>query len=60
MSGGTPGIIGCIQVAELIKYVVGTGTLLVNRMLVFDALTMKFSELKVKRDPDCSHCGKYL
>ena len=58
--GVTPGIIGCIQVAELIKYVVGAGALLVNRMLVFDALTMKFSELKVKRDPDCSHCGQYL
>jgi molybdopterin-synthase adenylyltransferase len=58
--GVTPGIIGCIQVAELIKYVVGTGSLLVNRMLVFDALTMKFSELKVKRDPDCSHCSQYL
>jgi molybdopterin/thiamine biosynthesis adenylyltransferase len=58
--GITPGIIGCIQVAELMKYVVGTGSLLVNRILVFDALSMKFSELKVKRDPDCSHCSKYL
>lgn len=58
--GITPGIIGSIQVAELIKYVVGTGSLLVDRMLVFDALTMKVNELKVKRDPDCAHCGKYL
>ena len=56
----TPGVIGCIQVAELVKYVVGAGALLVNRVLVFDALAMKFSDLKVKRDPDCSHCGKYL
>lgn len=55
--GVTPAVIGCIQAAEVIKYIVGLGELLTNRLLVYDALRMTFTELKIKRDPDCAHCG---
>lgn len=55
--GVTPGVIGCIQAAEAIKYIVGMGQLLGDRLLVYDGLNMKFSQFKVKRDPDCPHCG---
>jgi len=55
--GVTPGVIGCIQATEVIKYLLGTGQLLGNRLLVYDGLNMKFTQFKVKRDPDCQHCG---
>jgi molybdopterin/thiamine biosynthesis adenylyltransferase len=55
--GVTPGVIGCIQATEVIKYIVGIGELLTNRLLVYDGLNMKFTEFKVKRDPNCEHCG---
>ena len=55
--GVTPGVIGCIQATEVIKYLLGTGQLLGNRLLVYDGLNMKFTEFKVKRDPNCGHCG---
>jgi molybdopterin/thiamine biosynthesis adenylyltransferase len=56
--GVTPGVIGCIQATEVIKYIVGIGQLLANRLLVYDGLNMKFIEFKVKKDPNCPHCGK--
>ena len=56
--GVTPAVIGCIQATEVIKYLVGIGQLLANRLLVYDGLNMKFTEFKVKKDPDCPHCGK--
>lgn len=56
--GVTPGVIGCIQATEIIKYLTGLGELLTNRLLFYDALGMTFTELKVKRDPACRHCGK--
>ena len=55
--GVTPAIIGCIQAAEVIKYIVGIGELLTNRLLIYDVLNLKFTELKVKKDPNCKHCG---
>jgi adenylyltransferase/sulfurtransferase len=55
--GVAPGIIACIQATEAIKYIVGIGTLLNNRLLVYDGLNLKFTELTVKRDPNCEHCG---
>jgi len=55
--GVTPGVIGCIQATEAIKYIVGIGQLLTNRLLVYDGLNMKFAEFKVKRDQNCEHCG---
>jgi len=55
--GVTPGVIGCIQATEVIQYIVGTGQLLANRLLVYDGLNMKFSQFKVQRDPNCPDCG---
>jgi adenylyltransferase/sulfurtransferase len=55
--GVTPGVIGCIQATEVIKYIVGLGRLLTNSLLVYDALEMTFTRLKVKKDPNCAHCG---
>jgi molybdopterin/thiamine biosynthesis adenylyltransferase len=55
--GVTPAIIACIQSTEVIKYIVGIGDLLLNRLLIYDGLTMKFTEFKIKRDPKCEHCG---
>jgi len=56
--GVTPAVIGCIQATEVIKCIVGTGELLTNRLLIYDGLDMKFTEFKVKKDPDCEHCGQ--
>jgi molybdopterin/thiamine biosynthesis adenylyltransferase len=56
--GVTPAVIGCIQASEVIKYIVGIGQLLTNRLLVYDGLNMKFTEFRLKRDPNCEHCGK--
>ncbi len=56
--GVTPGVIGCIQATEVIKYIVGIGQLLANRLLVYDGLNMKFTEFRVKRDQNCPHCGE--
>jgi len=56
--GVTPAVIGCIQATEVIKYLAGMGQLLANRLLVYDGLNMKFTEFKVKKDPNCPHCGK--
>jgi molybdopterin/thiamine biosynthesis adenylyltransferase len=55
--GVTPAVIGCIQATEVIKYIVGLGELLTNRLLTYNALRMTFTELKVKKDPNCEHCG---
>jgi molybdopterin/thiamine biosynthesis adenylyltransferase len=54
--GVTPAVIGCIQATEVIKYILGVGELLTGRLLVYDGLNMSFSELKLRRDPDCDEC----
>ncbi len=56
--GVLPGIIGSIQAMETIKLVLGRGETLVGRLLLFDALRLKFRELKLERDPDCPVCGR--
>src|ERR1051325_7513049 len=56
--GVLPGIIGCIQATEILKLALGKGSSLIGRFLVFDALKMKFSELKLRRDPQCPLCGE--
>ncbi len=56
--GVTPAVIGCIEATEVIKYLVGIGELLTNRILIYDGLNMKFTEINVKRNPDCEYCGK--
>jgi adenylyltransferase/sulfurtransferase len=55
--GTTPAIVGAIQATEVIKYLTGIGTLLTNRLLIYDGLNMKFSELSVVRNTNCEHCG---
>lgn len=57
--GVLPGIIGCIQATEILKLALGTGTTLMGRLLLFDALKMKFHEVKLKRDPECPLCGEH-
>ncbi|GDY20746.1 molybdenum cofactor biosynthesis protein MoeB [Verrucomicrobiota bacterium] len=55
--GVLPGIVGCIQATEILKLALGKGTSLVGRLLLFNALDMKFRELKLRRDPKCPICG---
>jgi molybdopterin/thiamine biosynthesis adenylyltransferase/rhodanese-related sulfurtransferase len=55
--GVLPGIVGSIQAMETIKLILGAGEPLVGRLLLFDALAMRFRELKLKRNPDCPMCG---
>jgi molybdopterin/thiamine biosynthesis adenylyltransferase/rhodanese-related sulfurtransferase len=55
--GVLPGIIGCIQATEILKLALGKGSSLTGRLLLFNALDMKFRELKLRRDPQCPLCG---
>lgn len=55
--GVTPAVIGCVQAAEVVKYVLGMGQLLTGRLLIYDGLAMTFNEMKVNKDPDCPVCG---
>jgi sulfur-carrier protein adenylyltransferase/sulfurtransferase len=54
-----PGIIGTIQATEAIKLIVGKGEPLIGRFLIYDALRMRFRELKLRKDPDCPVCGTH-
>jgi adenylyltransferase/sulfurtransferase len=54
-----PGVIGTIQATEALKLVLGAGSTLVGRLLLYDAWTMKFRELKLRRDPACPICGDH-
>ena len=56
--GAVAGMLGTIQAAECLRFLIGKGDLLVNRMLIFDALRMKFREVAFKRNPSCPICGK--
>ena len=55
--GVLPGIIGTIQATEAIKLILGIGETLAGRLVIYDALRMKFRELKARRDPECPVCG---
>ena len=56
--GVLPGIIGTIQATETIKLVLGIGEPLIGRFVIYDALRMRFRELKLPRDPQCAVCGE--
>lgn len=56
--GVLPGVIGVLQANEAIKILLGIGTSLAGRLLIFDALKTKFRELKLRRDPKCPTCGE--
>jgi len=55
--GVLPGVIGVIQATETIKLIIGQGEPLVGRLLMYDALAMRFREIRIRRDPDCPLCG---
>jgi sulfur-carrier protein adenylyltransferase/sulfurtransferase len=57
--GVLPGVIGLIQATEILKLALGIGSTLLNRLLLYDALAMKFRELKLRRDPECPLCGEH-
>src|SRR3981189_1694626 len=56
--GILPGIVGAIQANETIKLILGIEGSLINRLLLFDALQMKFREFKLRKDPKCPVCGE--
>ena len=57
--GVLPGIVGTIQAAETLKLIIGKGDPLIGRLLLFDALGMKFRELKLRKNPECPVCGDH-
>jgi adenylyltransferase/sulfurtransferase len=56
--GVLPGVIGVIQAIETVKLILGKGESLIGRLLLFDALKMKFRELKLRKNPECPICGE--
>ncbi len=57
--GILPGLVGVIQATEAIKLILGKGEPLISRLLLIDALGMKFRELKLRKNPDCPVCGTH-
>lgn len=57
--GVLPGIVGAIQAAETLKLIIAKGEPLIGRLLLFDALAMRFRELKLRKDPKCLVCGEH-
>jgi molybdopterin/thiamine biosynthesis adenylyltransferase/rhodanese-related sulfurtransferase len=57
--GVLPGIVGSIQAAETLKLIIGKGEPLIGRLLLFDALAMRFRELKLQKNPECPLCGAH-
>jgi sulfur-carrier protein adenylyltransferase/sulfurtransferase len=55
--GALPGIIGSMQALEALKLISGAGETLIGRLLLFDGLTMKWRELRLKKNPECAMCG---
>ena len=57
--GALPGVIGCIQAIETIKLILGAGESLSGRLLLFDALSMEWRTVRIRRDPECVVCGDH-
>jgi sulfur-carrier protein adenylyltransferase/sulfurtransferase len=57
--GVLPGVIGTVQATEAIKLLAGIGETLVGRLMLYDALAMRFRELKLRRNPECPVCGDH-
>ncbi len=55
--GILPGVVGTIQATEAVKLIIGAGEPLIGRFLIYDALRMRFRELKLRKDPECPVCG---
>ena len=56
--GVAPGVIGCIQATEVIKYVVGMGSSLENKLLIWDGLNATMDEVTLEKNPGCEDCNK--
>jgi len=56
--GVLPGIIGSIQANETLKYLLNEGTLMLNKLLIFDAMRCDFRTINIRRDPNCAICGE--
>ena len=54
-----PGVIGVVQATEAVKLLLGIGEPLIGRLLTYDALGMRFREVKLRRDPNCPVCGEH-
>jgi sulfur-carrier protein adenylyltransferase/sulfurtransferase len=57
--GILPGVVGLIQATEVVKLILGQGEPLIGRLVLYDALSMRFRELKLRRNPDCPVCGDH-
>jgi molybdopterin/thiamine biosynthesis adenylyltransferase/rhodanese-related sulfurtransferase len=57
--GILPGVIGLIQATETVKLILGIGQPLIGRLMLYDALSMKFRELKLRKNPECPVCGDH-
>jgi adenylyltransferase/sulfurtransferase len=57
--GVLPGVIGLIQATEAIKLILGKGDTLIGRLLLYDALAMRFREVRLRKNPDCPICGEH-
>jgi adenylyltransferase/sulfurtransferase len=57
--GVLPGVMGTIQATEVIKLILGIGEPLIGRLLLFDALEMRSTEMQLQKDPDCPICGEH-
>jgi len=57
--GALPGVIGCIQAIETIKLILGAGESLSGRLMLFDALSMEWRTVRIRRDPECVVCGDH-
>lgn len=55
--GVLPGVIGTLQATEVIKYILGIGEPLIGRLLIYDALSVSFTKVRIPKNPDCPVCG---
>lgn len=56
--GILPGVVGCLQATEVVKHLLGIGESLSGRLVLYDALSLTFRELRLRKDPDCPVCGR--
>ena len=56
--GALAGVFGTLQATEVLKYIIGKGNLLTNRLMMFDALEMKFRNVNIKKRKNCAACGE--
>ncbi|HCN19207.1 MAG: adenylyltransferase [Planctomycetes bacterium RIFCSPHIGHO2_02_FULL_50_42] len=56
--GVLPGVIGCIQATEVVKLLLGKGELLKGKLLLYNALTMEFNKVRIRKNPNCPVCGE--